>query len=40
MEKEKTIQIWTPIEFDKKWLQTDTSKLDDLAPSWYKRSYI
>jgi Fic family protein len=31
------IEIWHPIEFASNWLQTDTSKLDELAPSWYTK---
>ncbi len=39
--KEQEIHIWKPIEYDDKWNHTDTSKLDDLVPSWYgKRETI
>lgn len=31
---EKEITIWQPIQFGNKWSQVDTSRLDDLAPSW------
>lgn len=34
---EKQIIIWQPIKFDDKWLTTNTSKLDDLAPSWFRK---
>lgn len=34
---ENSKDIWTPIEIDDKWLFADTSKFDDLAPSWYKK---
>ncbi|NUQ25211.1 MAG: Fic family protein [Saprospiraceae bacterium] len=34
---EKQITIWQPIKFDDKWLTTKTSKLDDLAPSWFRK---
>lgn len=34
---EKKISVWKPIEFSKIWLDSDTSKLDDLAPSWYEK---
>ncbi|MBN1969576.1 MAG: Fic family protein [Candidatus Delongbacteria bacterium] len=34
---EKTVSIWSPISFDEKWLNCDTSKFDDLAPSWYEK---
>ncbi|MEX2411745.1 MAG: Fic family protein [Candidatus Paceibacterota bacterium] len=31
------VKIWNQIQFDEKWASTDTSKFDDLAPSWYKK---
>jgi Fic family protein len=34
---EKQITIWQPIKFDDKWLTANTSKLDDLAPSWFRK---
>lgn len=34
---DKQITIWQPIKFDEKWLTTNTSKLDDLAPSWFRK---
>lgn len=34
---EKQITIWQPIRFDDKWLTTNTSKLDDLSPSWFRK---
>ncbi|MES2396598.1 MAG: Fic family protein [Bacteroidota bacterium] len=34
---EKQITIWHPIKFDDKWLTANTSKLDDLAPSWFRK---
>jgi len=34
---DKEITIWKPIEFNEKWLQTNTSKLDDLSPSWFRK---
>lgn len=37
MNTEKERQVWTPIEFSGKWLETSTAKFDDLAPSWYKK---
>ena len=37
MGTKKQRQVWTPIEFSEKWLETKTAKFDDLAPSWYKR---
>lgn len=36
-ENEKINRIWKPIEFNDSWLNADTSILDDLSPSWYKR---
>lgn len=33
----KEIKIWKGIEFTQNWAETDTSKFDDLAPSWYKK---
>ncbi len=37
MDAEKQRQVWTPIEFSKKWMGATTAKFDDLAPSWYKK---
>ena len=37
MEENKTIQVWQPIKFDDAWRNSDTSKLDDLMPSWYRK---
>lgn len=34
---EKQVAIWQPISFDENWLSTNTSKLDDLAPSWFRK---
>lgn len=34
---EKHVTIWQPIKFDEEWLATNTSKLDDLAPSWFRK---
>jgi Fic family protein len=34
---ENKINIWRPIEFKENWLSTNTSKLDDLAPSWFRK---
>lgn len=34
---EKQVTIWQPIRFDEKWLVANTSKLDDLAPSWFRK---
>ncbi|MFO0322573.1 MAG: Fic family protein [Bacteroidota bacterium] len=34
---EKEITIWEPINFADNWLSANTSKLDELAPSWFKK---
>jgi Fic family protein len=34
---EKEVTIWEPIEFNENWIKSNTSKLDDLAPSWYRK---
>ena len=31
------INVWSPIEFNDKWKEANTSLFDDLAPSWYKK---
>ncbi len=31
------VTIWKGIEFSENWSNADTSKFDDLAPSWYKK---
>ena len=33
----QNIQIWQPIQFNDEWKNTQTSKLDDLAPSWFNK---
>lgn len=33
----ENIKIWKPIEFDDKWLNTDTSSFDELADSWFEK---
>lgn len=33
----KEVKIWNKIEFGETWMNADTSKFDDLAPSWYKK---
>ncbi|GAB1855896.1 hypothetical protein MHTCC0001_07310 [Flavobacteriaceae bacterium MHTCC 0001] len=35
--KSEEIEIWKPISFNENWRNADTSKFDDLAPSWYKK---
>ena len=34
---EQQIAIWQPIKLDDKWLTTNTSKLDDISPSWFRK---
>ncbi|MDW8297513.1 MAG: Fic family protein [Raineya sp.] len=36
-ERENLIQVWQPVEFSEKWLKTDTSLFDELAPSWFEK---
>lgn len=31
------LKIWKPITFSKEWRESDTSKLDEIAPSWFKK---
>ncbi len=33
----KEIPIWRPIAFQDNWLEADTSELDELVESWYKK---
>ncbi|PCH78263.1 MAG: cell filamentation protein Fic [Flavobacteriaceae bacterium] len=33
----KNIEVWKPISIDTNWLGCETSRFDDLAPSWYKK---
>ncbi|WP_367390620.1 30S ribosomal protein THX [Lewinella sp. LCG006] len=33
----KEIEIWKPISFSENWLEADTSKLDDILPTWYRK---
>lgn len=35
--EENKVEIWRPISFTSNWRNTDTSKFDDLAPSWYNK---
>lgn len=37
MNQDKTIQVWKPVNFNTEWQNADTSKLDDLLPSWYRK---
>lgn len=34
---EQVVELWQPIEFSAAWTNVDTSVLDDLAPSWFRR---
>lgn len=34
---EQYIELWHPIEFSQAWENVDTSILDDLTPSWFRR---
>lgn len=33
----RIIEVWKPISFSENWLSSDTSILDDLAPSWISK---
>ncbi|NJO02174.1 MAG: hypothetical protein HC880_11230 [Bacteroidia bacterium] len=35
--KEKVVPVWQPVSINDRWLTADTSKLDDLLPSWYHK---
>ena len=37
MDQDKKIQVWKPVNFGIEWQNADTSKLDDLLPSWYRK---
>jgi Fic family protein len=37
---EKDVNLWEPISFNESWKKTDTSKLDDILPSWYRKREI
>lgn len=37
MEEIKVINIWKFIEFTEAWENCDTSKLDEISPSWFRR---
>ena len=34
---ETNISVWKPISFNDNWLESDTSKFDDLAPAWFEK---
>ncbi|MCB9037027.1 MAG: 30S ribosomal protein THX [Lewinellaceae bacterium] len=35
--EEKLVRIWEPISINDRWLNADTSFLDDILPSWYRK---
>lgn len=35
--EDKIVDLWKPINFSDTWSEADTSILDDLAPSWFKK---
>lgn len=35
--EDQEVKIWKGIAFNENWTNSDTSKFDDLAPSWYKK---
>lgn len=37
MQEDKVINIWNFIEFNQSWENCDTSKLDEISPSWFRR---
>ncbi|MGV8094702.1 MAG: Fic family protein [Mangrovibacterium sp.] len=37
MENSISVSVWKPISFSENWASCDTSKFDDLAPSWYEK---
>jgi Fic family protein len=37
---ETEINLWKPVQFDEGWTMTDTSKLDDILPSWFRKREI
>lgn len=36
-QEDKEIQLWKPINFNENWRNSNTSILDDLTPSWFRR---
>ena len=40
MNEEKIFRLWKHIELNEKWLECDTSTIDDLSSSWYERREI
>ncbi|PID73355.1 MAG: cell filamentation protein Fic [Desulfobacterales bacterium] len=40
MKEQKTHELWSPIKLSQQWLECDTSKIDDISPSWFDRRTI
>lgn len=40
MARQKQHRLWLPIEFSQQWLEFDTSKIDDISPSWFDRRKV
>lgn len=40
MKEDKVLRIWKYIELTDSWVKSDTSVLDDIAPSWYERREV
>lgn len=39
-EETKVYRLWKPVEFKSEWKQCDTSVLDDISASWFKRRAV
>jgi Fic family protein len=37
MENDRIVSVWEPISFNDNWLTSNTSKLDELSPSWLSK---
>ncbi|MDR2870101.1 MAG: hypothetical protein LBV04_06610, partial [Deferribacteraceae bacterium] len=33
-------KLWEPVKFPHEWIKEDTSRIDDIAPSWFKRQQV
>lgn len=40
MVEQKIHRLWLPIKLSQKWLECDTSTIDDISPSWFDRREI
>ena len=40
LEEKKEYRIWHPVTFDDEWAACDTSVLDDLSASWFRRRVV